>query len=72
MKDYIHDADDRAHLEADYPPCGKCANYVPSGAMGWASGGAIHGKGDGWCLDLELKVRGDRHMDGCPFWQGRA
>jgi hypothetical protein len=72
MKDYLHDPDDRAHLEADVEKCRDCANYVPSGMMGWASSGRIHGKGEGWCLDLEMMVRGDIGMDGgCPFYEGR-
>ena len=66
MKDYRYDPDDRAHLEADVERCGNCCNFVPSGKMGWASGD------EGWCLDLELKVKGGVGMDGgCPFYQGR-
>lgn len=72
MKNYRHNADDLAHLDADVERCGRCYNFVPSGKMGWASGGAIHRRDEGWCLDLELKVRGDIGMDGgCPFYQGR-
>ena len=72
MRDYIHDPDDRAHLDADVERCGDCCNFVPSGKMGWASGGAIHRRDEGWCPDLELKVKGGIGMDGgCPFYQGR-
>lgn len=70
MKDYLHDPDDYAHLAADCPPCRECRHFWPTGMMGWASAGRIHGRREGRCDLLETDVDGDLPWE-CDRFEGR-
>lgn len=71
MRDYLHDPDDYAHLDADTAKCGGCMEFYPSGKTGWASDGSIHKVDEGWCLANRFKVMEDTAIASCPFHRGR-
>lgn len=62
VKDYLHDPDDFAHLDADVERCGDCAGFVEP-----------RDREDlGWCLELEVRVKPRSGIDGgCPFYERR-
>lgn len=66
MRDYLHDADDYAHLAADLPPrCGGCAYFEPRYKMGWAAHGRIYKpkEREGECTKYRIIVKEDGWMD---------
>ena len=66
MRDYLHDPDDYAHLAADYPPCGDCRHFLPTGMMGFVSKGRILKRDEGRCTRYGTVVssRGPVECDG--------
>ena len=70
MRDYLHDPDDYAHLAADYPPCGDCRHFLPTGMRGWAAGGRILRRDEGRCTESgRIVAKGDRLM--CEMYERR-
>ena len=70
MRDYLHDPDDYAHLAADYPPCGECRHFMPTGMMGFSSSGRILDRDEGRCTEGGMVVaKGVRLM--CEMFERR-
>ena len=47
---------------ADYPPCGECRHFLPTGLMGFAGSGRILARREGRCTLHGWTVDGDVSM----------
>ena len=70
MKDYLHDPDDYAALAADYPPCGECRHFLPTGMMGFVARGRILKRDEGRCTTCGSIVS-SRDVRECELFEGR-
>ena len=60
-----------AHFgSADYPPCGECRHFLPTGMMGFVARGRILRRDEGRCTTCGSVVS-SRDLRECELFEGR-